>query len=108
MKLLPRVRDSLSVFAAKEVHNSFILPTMLYCSMPVLKVSDTMSKKLDSVQNRAQKVIHELQEKNRCRLIWINNHKRMKVVMKMFKCWQDTTIPALRTYAENIDHQPDT
>ena len=53
VKGLSCVRDSLSVFAAKEVRNSFILPTILYCSTPVVKVSDTMLKKFESVQNRA-------------------------------------------------------
>ena len=79
VKLLSRVRDSLSVFAAKAVYNSFILPTMLYCSTPVVKVSDTMLKKFESVQNRAQKVIYGLQEDNRCGLISINNKKRGKL-----------------------------
>ena len=31
---------------------------MLYCSTPVVKVSDTMLKKFESIQNRAQKVIY--------------------------------------------------
>lgn len=108
IKLLSRVRDSLSVVAAKAVYNSFILPTMLYCSTPVVKVSDTMSKKFESVQNRAQKVIYGLQENNRCKLISINNQKKMKVVTEMFKCRQGTSIPALRAYTENVDHQHDT
>ena len=55
VKLLSRVCYSLSVFAAKAVCNSFILPRMLYCSRPVIKVSDTISKRFESVQYRAQK-----------------------------------------------------
>ena len=79
VKLLSHVRDSLSVFAAKVVYNSFILPTMLYCSTPVVKVSDTTSKKFETVQNRAQNVIYGLQEDNRCGHISINNKKRLKL-----------------------------
>ena len=108
VKLLSRVRDSLSVFAAKAVYNSFILPTMLYCSTPVVKVSDTMLKKFESVQNRAQRVIYGLQEDNRCGLISINNQKKMKVAVQMFKCRQGTCIPAFTKYADNIDHQHET
>ena len=107
IKLLSRVRDSLSVFAAKAVYNSFILPTMLYCSTPVVKVSDTMSKKFESLQNRAQKIIYGLQENNRCDLISINNQKKMKAI-QMFKCRQGASIPALRMYADNFDHQHET
>ena len=84
VKLLSRVRDSLTVFAAKAVYNSLILPTMLYCSMPVVKVSDTMLKKFESVQYRAQKVIYGLQKDSRCDLISINNQKKMKVAIQMF------------------------
>ena len=76
IKLLSRVHDSLSVFAAKTIYNSFILPTMLYCSTPVFKVSDTMSNKFQSVQNKVQKVIYGLQENNICKRIPINNQKR--------------------------------
>ena len=81
---------------------------MLYCSTPVVKVSDTMLKKFENVQNRAQKVIHGLQEGNRCGLNSINNQKKIKVAIQMFKCRQGTCIPALRKYADNIDHQHET
>ena len=85
IKLLSRVRHSLSSFAAKAVHTSFILPTMLYCSTPVVKISEAMKKKFDSMQKRAQKVMYGLQERNRSELISINNHKKIKVMIKMFK-----------------------
>ena len=102
------MRDSLLIFAAKAVCNSFILPTMLICSTPVVKVSDSMLKKFESGQNRAQKVIYGLQEDNRCGLISINNKKKMKVAIQMFKCRLGTCIPALRKYTDNIDHQHET
>ena len=108
IKLLSCVRDSLSVFAAKTVYNSFILRTTIYCSTPVVKVSDTISKKFESLQNRAQKVDYGLQEKNRCKLISINNQKQMKVAIQMFKCRQQTSIPALKMYADNVAHYHDT
>ena len=108
LKLLSHVRDSLSVFAAKAVYNSFILPTMLYCSTPVVKVSDTMSKRFENLQNRAQKIIYGTQENNTCKVISINNQKKMKVVIQMFKCRQGTCIPALRTYADKINHRHNT
>ena len=76
VRLLSRVRDSLAVFSAKTVYNSPILPTMLYCSSPVFEVSDTMSKKIESVQDRAQKVIYGLQQDKRCDLISNINLKK--------------------------------
>ena len=108
IKLLSCGRHSLTVFAAKVVCTSFILPTMLYCSTPVVWVSDAMSKKFDSVQRRAEKVIYGLRETNRSELISINNHRKIKAVIQMFKYRQGTSIPALRTYADTIDQQHET
>ena len=108
IKLFSRVRRSLTIFAAKAIYTSFILPTMVYRSTPVVRVSDTMSKKFDSVQRRAEKVIYGLRETNRSELISINNHRNIKVVIQMLKCWQGASILAIRAYADTIDHQHET
>ena len=52
IKLLSRVRRSLTVLPPKRYTLRIScrhVATMLYCSMPVVRVSDTMSKKFDSV-----------------------------------------------------------
>ena len=84
IKLLSRVRHSLMVLPTKAVYTSFIFRTMLYCSTPIVKISDTMTKKFDSIQRRAQKVIYGLQEANRSEHISINNHKKIEMVIQMF------------------------
>ena len=81
---------------------------MLYCSTPVVKVSDTMLTKIKSVQYRVHNVIYGLQTDKICSLISINNQKMIKVAMQMFKCRQGTCIPGLRKHADNIDHQHET
>ena len=42
----------MSVFAAKSVYSAHILPTILYCSTPVLKISDTMAQKFENSRKR--------------------------------------------------------
>ena len=42
IRLLKRMRYSLSKFAAESVYKAIVLPKILYCSTPVLKISDTM------------------------------------------------------------------
>ena len=42
IKLLARVRKSMSMFAAKVVYSAHISPKILYCSAPVLKMSEKM------------------------------------------------------------------
>ena len=108
IKLLSRVRRSLTVLAAKAVYIFVILPTMLFCSKIVVRVSDTMSNTFDSVQRRAEEVIYRLQETNGSELISINSDKKIKVVIQMLKCQQGTSIPALRTYTDTIDQQHET
>ena len=55
IKLLSRVRHPLTVFATKAVYTSIILPTMLYCSTPVVKILETKTKKFDSIQKEHKK-----------------------------------------------------
>ena len=67
-----------------------------------------MTKRFDSVQKRAERVIYGLQETNRSEPFSINNPKKIIVVIEMFKCRQETSIPALRIYTDNKDHQHET
>ena len=60
IQLLPHLRHSLSVLPP-VVYTSFILLTMLYCSMPVIKALGTMAREFNNVQKRAQEVIYGLQ-----------------------------------------------
>ena len=41
-------------------------------------------------------------------VISINNQIKMKVAIQMLKCRQGTSIPALKMYAKNFDHNHDT
>ena len=50
-----------------------------------------MTKKFYSIQKKAQQVIYGLHEINRSELISINNHKKIKVVIKIFKYRQGTS-----------------
>ena len=52
IKLLARMRKSMSMLAAKSVYIAHVLPTILYCSTPVLKISDTMTQKFEKLQER--------------------------------------------------------
>ena len=64
IKLLARLGKSLSVLAAKVVYNEHVLPTLLYCSSPVLKISETMPQKFETFQHKVYKVIyHRIQER---------------------------------------------
>ena len=59
LKLLKRMKYSLSNSAAESVYKAIVLPKILYCSTPVLKVSDTMENKFERLQTSAIKIIHK-------------------------------------------------
>ena len=63
IKLLKRMRKALSTLAAKLVHCAHVLPTILYCSTPVLKMSDTMTQKFENTRKRHQKLFTVKQTK---------------------------------------------
>ena len=70
LKLLSRMRPVLTRSAAESVYKTVIVPGILYCSTPVLKVTETDCRKFESLQNRALKIIHGKQQKD-CKLISI-------------------------------------
>ena len=45
----------MSMLAEKSVYSAHVLPTILYCSAPVLNISDTMTQKFEKLQEKAQK-----------------------------------------------------
>ena len=82
IKLLARMRKAMSVFATKSVYSAHILPTILYCSTPVLKISDTIAQKFEKLQEKASKIIYY--QVNECRengFRSILNQKKLKASM---------------------------
>ena len=105
IKLLARMRKSLSMLAAKSVYSAHVLPTILYCSTQVLKISDTMTQRFEKLQEKAQKMIYCQPNHNRGkRFCSILNQKKLKAACMIFKCLQGTSIPVFSPYAEEISH----
>ena len=48
----------MSILAAKSVYSAHVLPTILYCSTPVLNISETMTQKFEKLREKAQKIIY--------------------------------------------------
>ena len=58
IKPLERRRKSFSMFTSILVYSAHVLPTIVYCSTPVLKISDIMTQKFEKLQEKAQKIIY--------------------------------------------------
>ena len=103
------MRYSPSNFAAEAVYKSIVLPKILYCSTSFLKVSDTMANKFERLQARAIKIIHKQPKScKECGIMTIQNLKKFKVTIQIFKCLQGTSIPNLASYIEKVDHNYNT
>ena len=99
----------MSVFTAKSVYSVHILPTILYCSTPVLKISDTIAQKFEKLQERARKIIYyQVNECRENRFRSILNQKKLKAACLIFKCLRGTNIPAFSSYAAEISHNYNT
>ena len=109
IRLLKRMRYSLSKFAAESVYKAIVLPKILYCSTPVLKISDTMVNKFEQLQRSAIKIIHNQPKKcKECGFMTIQNQKKFKAATQIFKCLQGTAVPNLTSYIEKVDHKYNT
>ena len=87
IKLLKRMRQSLTSHAAESIYKTIVLPKMLYCSTPTLKISDTMGKKFENLQARAIKIIHHHPEFDQERgYMTMLNRKSLKAIDKV-KSW---------------------
>ena len=105
IKLLKRMRQSLTSHAAESIYKAIVLPKILYCSTPILKISDTMDKKFENLQTRAIKIINRRPECDQeCRFMSVSNQKKYKADLLMFKCLQGTTVENFASYGERISH----
>ena len=79
IKLLARMKKSMSILAAKSVYSAHVLPTILYCSTPVLYISDSMAQNIEKLHEKAQKIINYQANQNReNRFCSILNQKKLK------------------------------
>ena len=109
IKLLARMRKAMPVFTAKSVYSAHILPTILYCSTPVLNISDTMAQKLGKLQEKARKIIcYQANEGRGNRFHSILNQKILKAACLIFKFLRGTSIPAFSSYVAEISQNYNT
>ena len=107
LKLLSRMRPLLTRSAAESVYKAVIVPGILYCSTPVLKIAETDCRKFESLQNRALKIIYGKQQKD-CKLMSIESSKKYKACLLVFKCLKRTSIEVMNTCLEPLNHNQNT
>ena len=104
IKLLKRMRKSLTSHAAESIHKAIVFPKMRYCSIPALKISDTVGKKFKNLQGRAKIIHHHPEFDQEHGYMMILNQKKFKADLLIFKCLQRTAIPNFASYTERVSH----
>ena len=106
IKLLKRMRHSLSDLAVESMYKAMVLPVILYCSNPVLKVSDTMANKFGRLQRSALKIIHNQSKScKECGPMTLLYQKSYKAAIIMFKCLQGIAILHFTSYVYKVEHK---
>ena len=101
------MRPLLTRSAAESVYKAVIVPGILYCSTPILKIAETDCRKFESLQNRALKIIYGKQQKD-CKLMSIESNKKYKACLLVFKCLKRTSIEVMNTCLEPLNHNLNT
>ena len=57
LKLLQRIRSNISPHVAEKIYNVMIRPVFLYCYPVYISLGDTAKPKLESIQDRAQRIV---------------------------------------------------
>ena len=101
------MRPLLTRSATESVYKALIVPGILYCSTPALKIAETDCRNFESFQNRALKIICEKKEKG-CKLIQIEKNNNYKACLLAFKCLKRTSIKVMNTCLEPLNHNKNT
>ena len=57
LKLLQRIRPNITPHAAEKIKSAVIRPILLYCYPVYISLGDTTKSKLQSIQDRAHKIV---------------------------------------------------
>ena len=106
IKLLKRMRQSLTSNAAELIYKAIALPKMLYCSTPTLKISEILGRKFEKIQARAVKIICPYPEYDQGhKYMTILDQKKFKADLLIFKCLQGTNVQNCACYGERVNHK---
>ena len=107
LKLLARMRTLLTKSATKSIYKAVIVPGILYCSTPVLKIAEIDCRRFDSPQNRALKIIYGKQQKD-CKLMSIDSSKKYKARLLVFSCLKRTSLEVTNACIKPLNHNQNT
>ena len=103
LRLLAKLRPSLTVEAARKIYISMIIPLLTYSGTVHLNFNNTQLDKLSSLENRASKIIST-------NVLLPNIYQQIKkeACIHVRKCLDGDTCSNFRNYFEVIEHKNNT
>ena len=95
VKLLQRIRPNISPLVAEKVYSVMIRPVLLYCYPVYLCVGESAKKKLQSIQDRANKIIAPTKNTT-LKMDTLDRIRKKRVSIDVFKSLNDSCPPPLR------------
>ena len=85
LNLLQRLRPQLTTISALVIYQSLLISIFTYCSIVTMHTSNTHKQKIESLENRAKKIIFN--GRRNCQEIGSINHlMRRKLCEQVYKC----------------------
>ena len=107
VKLLQRIRPNISPLVAEKIYSVMIRPVLLYCYPVYLCVGESAKKKLQSIQDRAHKIIAPTKT-TLLKTDTLDQIRKKRVSIDVFKSLNDSCPPLLRNMFERFDHGKET
>ena len=107
VKLLQRIRPNISPLVAEKIYSAMIRPVLLYCYPVYLCVGESAKKKLQSIQDRAHKIIAPTKT-TLLKMETLDHIRKKRVSIDVFKSLHDSCPPSLRSMFVRFDHGKDT
>ena len=107
VNLLQRIRPNISPLVAEKICSVMIRLVLLYCYPIYLCVGESTKKKLQSIQDRAHKIIAATKNTT-LKMDTLDQIRKKRVSVDVFKSLNDSCPPPRRSMFERCDHGKDT
>eukprot|EP00795_Rhopilema_esculentum_P006488 gene6488-11942_t len=94
VKLLQRLRPNISSLVVEKLYRVMIRPVLLYCYPIYLSVGESAKKKLQSIQDRAHKIIAPTKNTT-LKMDTLDQIPKKRVSIDVFKSLNDSCPPPL-------------
>ena len=98
--LMKRIRPQLTTKAAQTLYKTMLLPIFTYCSILTSTYTETMERKIASVENRAYSIIYRNLPVHHHQKVSIRNLQKRRICTQVFNCINGNVCDNFKNYFE--------